>query len=116
MRNIYINSMRAKSASAEHAQQSLDDAQARVPTPADIATPEAILGAKDIVSALDQLSVSQREVLVLVALEGMSYLETAQITGVPTGTVMSRLARSREKLRRILNAKPGRPAGLRRVK
>jgi RNA polymerase sigma-70 factor (ECF subfamily) len=43
-----------------------------------------------------------REAVVLREIEGFSYREIAQITGVPIGTVMSRLARSREQLRRLL--------------
>jgi RNA polymerase sigma-70 factor, ECF subfamily len=116
MRNIYISSLRAKSASGEGNMRSLDAEGAPLPVPANLDTPEAIMGARDIVHALEQLPLPQREVLVLVALEGMSYLETSQIIGVPTGTVMSRLARSREKLRQILNANPVPRTGLRSVK
>ena len=41
----------------------------------------------------------QRETLFLVAVEGMSYAEAAQMTGAPVGTVMSRLNRARRSLR-----------------
>jgi RNA polymerase sigma-70 factor (ECF subfamily) len=44
----------------------------------------------------------QRQVLVLVAIEALSYAEVAQILGIPLGTVMSRLSRGRERLRRIM--------------
>lgn len=50
-------------------------------------------------AALAQLSDEQREVLVLVAVEGFSYAEAAEVTGAPIGTIMSRLSRAREKLR-----------------
>jgi len=52
--------------------------------------------------ALAELSVEFREVLVLRELEGMSYKEIAVITGLPPGTIMSRLARARERLRDYL--------------
>ena len=52
--------------------------------------------------ALDRLSPQHREVIVLVALEEMSYRDVAEILGVPLGTAMSRLSRAREHLRRIL--------------
>jgi len=47
---------------------------------------------------LDRLAVEFREALVLRELEGLSYKEIAQISGVPIGTVMSRLARGRKQL------------------
>src|SRR6202046_5101008 len=56
--------------------------------------------------ALDELPVNFREVLVLRELEGMSYKEIAEVTGVPIGTVMSGLARARTQLReRLLHAR-----------
>jgi RNA polymerase sigma-70 factor (ECF subfamily) len=52
--------------------------------------------------ALDELPVNYREILVLRELEGMSYKEIADFTGVPIGTVMSGLARGRSQLRERL--------------
>jgi RNA polymerase sigma-70 factor (ECF subfamily) len=52
--------------------------------------------------ALGELSPRFREVLVLRELEGMSYREIADITGVPQGTVMSSLCRARRSLRQVL--------------
>ncbi len=49
--------------------------------------------------ALAELPVNFREVLVLRELEGLSYKEIAELVGVPIGTVMSSLARGRERLR-----------------
>ena len=48
--------------------------------------------------ALEELPVSYREVVILRELEGLSYKEIADITDVPVGTVMSRLARARKRL------------------
>jgi RNA polymerase sigma-70 factor (ECF subfamily) len=64
--------------------------------------------------ALEELPVSFREVVILRELEGMSYKEIANITGMPTGTVMSSLSRARGRLREVLtnlmneDAAPGR--------
>jgi len=49
--------------------------------------------------ALEELPPAFREVLVLLELEGLAYKEIAEVVGVPIGTVMSRLARARHRLR-----------------
>jgi RNA polymerase sigma-70 factor (ECF subfamily) len=54
-------------------------------------------------AALEQLPVDFREVMVLREIEGLSYKEIAAVAHVPIGTVMSRLARARERLLRVLN-------------
>src|SRR5262249_33084914 len=53
--------------------------------------------------ALEELPVDYREVMVLRELEGLSYKEIAQVASIPIGTVMSRLARARERLQQILS-------------
>jgi RNA polymerase sigma-70 factor, ECF subfamily len=52
--------------------------------------------------ALETLPPNFREVLILRELEGMSYREIADITGMPAGTVMSKLSRARSRLRQVL--------------
>jgi RNA polymerase sigma-70 factor (ECF subfamily) len=52
--------------------------------------------------AMEELPPNFREVLILRELEGMSYKEIADITGMPAGTVMSSLSRARGRLRQIL--------------
>ncbi len=54
--------------------------------------------------ALEKLPPNSREVLILRELEGMSYKEIADITGMPVGTVMSSLSRARGRLRQILTS------------
>ncbi len=52
--------------------------------------------------ALEKLPPNFREVLILRELEGMSYREIADVTGMPAGTVMSSLSRARGRLRQVL--------------
>jgi len=76
--------------------------------------PDRGLPVRDLARALDGLSDEQRAVVVLIGLEEMSYKEAAGILGVPVGTVMSRLARGRERLRELMES--GDAPALRRVK
>lgn len=69
---------------------------------------------RDVERALYRLPLEQREVLLLIALEELSYQEAAKVLKVPVGTVMSRLSRARERMRILLtepaaDATPGRP-------
>lgn len=64
------------------------------------------LMANQTLSALHQLSEAHREVLILVAIEGMPYADAAAVLGVPPGTVMSRLSRAREHLRKLTSEAP----------
>jgi RNA polymerase sigma-70 factor (ECF subfamily) len=52
--------------------------------------------------AMTQLNHDQRQVLTLVALEGLAYDEVARVLGISIGTVMSRLCRARKRLRQLL--------------
>jgi RNA polymerase sigma-70 factor (ECF subfamily) len=69
---------------------------------------------RDLLEALALLPEEQRAVVLLVGVEDLSYEDAAQTLGVPIGTVMSRLSRGREKLRRYIEGE--RPTMLRRVK
>ena len=66
-------------------------------------------------AALARLPEEQRQVVLLVGLEEMSYQEAAAVLSIPVGTVMSRLHRGRERLREMMTSAGGTP-GLRRVK
>ena len=57
--------------------------------------------ASETLSALKLLSVEHRQVLLLVALEGLQYAEVAEVLNVPVGTVMSRLSRARDRLMQL---------------
>lgn len=60
---------------------------------------ETLSNLSEFEKALGQLTPEHREVLLLVGVEQLSYREVSRIVGVPSGTVMSRLSRAREKLR-----------------
>ncbi|MCG8016319.1 MAG: sigma-70 family RNA polymerase sigma factor [Candidatus Thiodiazotropha sp. 'RUGA'] len=75
---------------------------------------EGMIQIRDLERALSKLSDDQREILMLVCVEGMRYEEVAQVLNIATGTVMSRLHRAREALRQILRGEE--PAKLRRIK
>jgi RNA polymerase sigma-70 factor, ECF subfamily len=70
----------------------------------------------DLVAALAQLSIEQRQPLLLVTLEQLSYAECAEVLRIPVGTVMSRISRARAALRELLDGRsPQSGRGLRRV-
>lgn len=65
-------------------------------------TQENDLQAKQVLAATQTLPEDQRQALLLVAMDGLSYKEAADVLGVPIGTLMSRLHRGRERLRVLL--------------
>ena len=69
--------------------------------------------ALELLAALQRLSVPLREVLLLVAVEGLRYTEAAKALGVPTGTVMSRLSRARSQLWQLTNGEGAQRPALR---
>lgn len=81
--------------------------------------PAADVGLRlDLVDALGRLSVDQREALLLVTLEQLTYAECAEVLHIPIGTVMSRISRARAALRDVLDGRTpqaARAGGLRRV-
>lgn len=110
MHNVYINQVRAGSAAVVSA---LDDETVQ---PAIRATQSDRLEVMDLQVALLTLPEEQREVLLLVGLEQMTYEEAAGVLNVPIGTVMSRLSRARERLRLLLKGGGSQHAGLKVVK
>jgi len=98
MHNLFVNQIRIKRPQETVMEDALDE-------PVSGGQMEA-LAARDIHAALAQLSEEQREVLLLVGLEQFGYAEAAQVLGVPTGTVMSRLSRARERMRQMLAGEP----------
>lgn len=104
MHNLYISQVRQRLRQGP-APLDLNDLEQEPPAP-DGGGDSAL----DLQRCLLQLPEDQRVPLLLVTLEGMSYAETARITGVPVGTVMSRLSRARSRLQELLEAPP-RPGG-----
>jgi RNA polymerase sigma-70 factor, ECF subfamily len=67
-----------------------------------VTDPTASRQLRELDEAIGKLAMEQRQVILLIGLEGMSYEETAAILNVPIGTVRSRLSRGREALRRLM--------------
>ncbi len=99
MHNQFIDGVRARRSRPE------DSAGDDVPEIPQRASQSDGIEVRDLDRVLQRLPVEQREVLLLVAVEEMSYAEAAIALGVPIGTVMSRLARGREKLRQELQGR-----------
>jgi len=57
----------------------------------------------EVLNALQQIGEDRRAALLLVAVEGFSYAEAAQMLDIPAGTVMSRVSRGREELRAVMD-------------
>ena len=95
MHNVYVNQLRAARPGVQ-----LDE---EMPEHSQPARESEGLELRDLDRAIRRLPPEQREVLLLVVLEDMSYEQTAGSLGIPIGTVMSRLARAREKLRAMLS-------------
>jgi RNA polymerase sigma-70 factor (ECF subfamily) len=96
MHNVFVNQVRTRTADVT---VPLDAEAFDLPARS---SPVDLLEVRDIDAAIRRLPGEQREVLLLVALEQLSYVETAQALGIPIGTVMSRLFRARERVRVML--------------
>ena len=97
MHNVFVNQLRQ--GTLADLGVPLDDEALDV---AVVAGQEQALALRDLEAALARLPSEQREVLLLVGLENLRYEEAARVLGVPIGTVMSRLSRGREQLRRLM--------------
>ena len=71
----------------------------------------------DLLAALHRLGADQREAILLVCVEQLTYAEVAEVLHIPVGTVMSRVCRARAALRQFLDGgeRAGAGAPLRRV-
>lgn len=109
MHNVFVNQLKSRRLSPA---EELDENHAGLAGNADAGAAAQL---RDLERGLAGLSPEHREVLLMVALEDMSYEEVSRALGVPMGTVMSRLSRARERLRRHLDGEPAQ-AGLKVVK
>ena len=99
MHNVFVNQLKARKIAYE------------IEVDESIAAPMSSVTSTDLMDldrALGAISPDQREVVLLIALEDMTYAEVARALGIPIGTVMSRLSRGREKLRRLVEGEGGR--------
>jgi RNA polymerase sigma-70 factor, ECF subfamily len=93
--STWINELRARSVRSRSSMEWDDDFLEMVADPA-ARTPEEHVMNGQIVEAVQRLPEAQRVVMLLVAVEGLSYSEAAETLGVPIGTIMSRLSRARQ--------------------
>lgn len=107
--NVYIDHTRKQKRVAHN--MPIENVLATLSSPA---VQHKRLELRDLVIALSKLPTEQREIVLLVGIEGMSYAEAAKTLDIPIGTVMSRLSRGREALR--LMTSHGGPRKLRVVK
>jgi RNA polymerase sigma-70 factor (ECF subfamily) len=100
LNNLFLMRMRSGSrrAVAGSIEEFADSLAAATP-------PEDHAGALDLARAMGKLSMEQRQILLLINLEGYSYQDVAEILTVPVGTVMSRLARARARLRALIEGR-----------
>jgi len=96
MHNLHVNVVRQ--AVREGTMIDVDDVSATLVA---ISDPTASRQLSELEEAIARLPIEQREVVLLVGLEGLRYHEAAEILRVPVGTVRSRLSRARETLRRL---------------
>jgi RNA polymerase sigma factor (sigma-70 family) len=107
LHNLHVTALRRRSATGVPVDDLAEDLALSAP-------PENRDRIRDLVRAMAGLSVEHRQILLLITLEGLSYREVAETLDVPVGTVMSRLARARERLRCALEGEEDRAE--RRVK
>ena len=104
MRNLWIDTVRARGrkdmveAPAAEAERLGEDPREAMDASVDLAR---------MMAALERLPDEQREVVALILIEGLGYRETAELLGLPIGTVSSRLVRGRTALLQVVGGCDG---------
>ena len=114
LRNLWLNQLRHRRAGPKFTELDADEGilnRAVEPSPDAQAYYLSKVERNQVRAAIQQLPAEFREIILLREYEDLSYDEIAKLLGCPAGTVMSRLARARAKLRALLSA-PNRPQGL----
>ena len=93
--SVWLNEVRARQIRSHGSMQWSEELADTVADPA-ASSPETYTLYQQIIGAVERLPDAQRAVMLLVAVEGLSYREAAVVLDVPIGTVMSRLARARQ--------------------
>jgi RNA polymerase sigma-70 factor (ECF subfamily) len=112
LHNQYVNDVRRAVRQGNLVEMSAKMAESE-PSLSRAAGQEQSVELRDLDRALAKLPQEQRAAILLIGLEGMPYEAAAEILGIPTGTVRSRLSRGREELRRLMGErteKRGRPS------
>jgi RNA polymerase sigma-70 factor (ECF subfamily) len=105
LRNVWLNQLRSRRNAPEMVRMELDD---RVVTSVVSASKDPLelyvekMETEQVRTAIQKLPIQLREVILLREYEDLSYQEIANVLDCPTGTVMSRLARARAKLRLLI--------------
>lgn len=99
MHHLFVDQFRRTKRRGENAMLPLDNSEA-------LSQPAVQFGhaaGSDVLNALQRIGEERRAALLLVAVEGFSYAEAAELLNIPAGTVMSRVSRGREDLRAVLS-------------
>jgi RNA polymerase sigma-70 factor (ECF subfamily) len=99
LHNLYVDEIRRNKGRGR--EQNIADLADHI----ELSTPASDgMGPRDFLRAIGALSVEHREILLLVGLDDLGYRDIADELGIPIGTVMSRLARARERLRDLIES------------
>ena len=104
MNSVWLNEIRARQIRARYNVPLSDEMSETLADPSAM-DPESNALHRQLIAAVDALPDAQRAVMLLVAAEGLSYREVAEVLDIPMGTVMSRLSRARLTLGLALGSK-----------